>query len=171
MPTHRPRPSIDLSSLTPGTLDQLPDEEFRMVVDADVKRASASMQRVPEWVSRELRTTVVDRWYSTLKRMHASVDHQLETKAAEFEGEQARLGLLDETGTKVEELKVRHFQKRTQSLRFKSGLTDVLLEAEGLVNARAARLQEAIRAHREALLADDQTEPSDADETLWKNLN
>lgn len=168
--TIRSRPTIDLSQLSPGTLDTLNDDDFRLVVDADVKRASASMQPVPEWVSRELRTTVVDRWYSTLKRMHASVDHQLESKAAEFEGEQARLGLLDETGTKVEELKVRHFQKRTQSLRFKSGLTDVLLEAEGLVIARATRLEDAIRAHREELLADDQTEPSAADEKLWKNL-
>jgi hypothetical protein len=169
MTTRSPRPTIDLSLLTPGTLDQLSDDDFRLVVDADIKKASSAVQPVPDWVSHELRGPAVDRWHMTLKRMHASVEHQLDAKTAEYEAEKARLRLQGED-IKLEELNVRHFQKRSQSLRFRSGLTDVLMEAEGLASRRASRLQEAIRVHRQALLDDNTTEPSPADLTLWAVL-
>lgn len=171
MTTRTPRPTIDFSQLTPGSLGQLSDEDFRLVVDADVKRASASVQRIPDWASAELRSVVVDRWHTTLRRMLASVEHQLEAKNADYEVEKARLVLQGETGTKVEELNIRHYQKRSQSLRFRSGLTDVLLEAEGVVTRRVGRLEDAVRAHRQALLDDPTTDPSPADRELWEVLD
>lgn len=161
-----PRPTIDLSALRPDELAALPDERFWLVVDADVKRSQPRAQPVPAWVAAALRTTLQERWYTTLRRMLASVDGQLEAKDSDYEAEKAKLALRGDE-RKIEELNVRHFETRSRSLRFRSGLRDSLVEAEGLRNSRVAHLEEAIRAHRDAIGDADAT---DADRALWDVL-
>jgi hypothetical protein len=147
------RTYIDLANLTPETLAALDELEFRFVVDCDLRRHAVSQQirrqDVPEWVSRELRSTHVERWVAALRAMLASVEGQLA---------QRRLA-----GDSSRDL--------AKVSRFRSALLVALPEAEALLGGRVQQLESAIAAHRAAVEIDETMDPSTADTALWETLN
>lgn len=171
MATNR-QPRVDLSTLTPGRLGELGDDEFRWIVDADLKRRASNENvrtAVPGWVSDALRSTHLEQWVMTLRRMEASVEGQLEMATNEYERDKARLRseANDDVESKLAQLTYAYHQRRAGPLRFRAGVQEALPEAESLYTGRLRHLEEAIRAHREASLDDDQLEPADFDRRLW----
>jgi hypothetical protein len=164
---------------TQADLAHLDDEEFRRLVDADTRG------KAPDDVASGLRSPeCVERWLMELQRIHTSVIGQLTVRANEYQGRRAQAGDSD-----VSDLRAEYFLKRASTLRFKSGLESTIAEALFLRDAfrakpheailiderntfakRAARMAEAIAAHRRAL-EDDDIEPGSADEALWSVLD
>lgn len=149
---------------------------------------------------RALRTPeLIDRWYTVLMMMSRSVDGQLAALDEDHQAEKADLRMElppeDRDGNpKWEEPKVAYARARAGKLRFKTGLDEWVIEARHLrdqfryatydqivINqvvieernhyaGEAQRLRDAVREHHEALLADDDIDPSPADEKLWTVL-
>lgn len=170
------QPRVDLSTLTPDQLGELGDDEFRWIVDADLKRRASNENirtAVPGWVSDALRSTHLERWLMTLRRMEASVEGQLEMATNEYERDQARLRSQadDDADAKLAQLTYAYHQRRAGPLRFRAGVQEALPEAESLYAGRLRQLEEAIRAHREASLGDDQMEPAEFDRRLWSLID
>lgn len=152
--TTEARTYIDLTKLTPETLAALDERDFRFVVDADLRRNAQSTnirrQDVPSWISEALRSpALVERWVASLRGMLESVDGQIAHRRA-----------LGETN-----------QTLAKTARFRSALRQAMPEAEALLGGRIQRLEQAIRAHREATEADKSIEPSEIDRTLWSVLD
>jgi len=147
------RTYIDLSKLTPDALAALDEQDFRFVVDADLRRKARSSnirrQDVPPWISEALRTTHLERWVATLRAMLASVDGQLAQRRANGENNQSV----------------------ARTARFRSALREALPVAEALLGGRVSELEAAISAHRQAVTADTTMDPSTADLALWEILN
>ena len=158
------RTTVELSTLTPDSLAALNERQFRIVVQEDMKRNAANEKirrsDVPEWLSRALRETHVERWVSCLEAMLASVEGQIALK--EIELEQAKAG-----GTDVNAV----LNTMGAPTRFRSALLEVLPEARRLAEGRVMRLEEAIIAHRSAVEADVSVSPSAADRRLWTILD
>ena len=87
------RRSVNVNSFPADGLLDLPDSDFRALVDADLRR---NAQRNGVAVRAELvdalrSPEVAPRWYSVLCQMQASVDGQLRARESDFEAEHARL--------------------------------------------------------------------------------
>lgn len=157
-----------MSTLTADDLLLLPDDEFRHLVDEDVRnqldKARAGLLRNDP--------RVVDRWLYTLLTMKQSVEGQLAAKAAEANGERASSLA---TGNKRAWLDFtqKYERWRAGALRFKSGLEAALLEARRLKDAQdggageAAILRKAIIAHRDHICSDICDDTCTADRILW----
>jgi hypothetical protein len=188
----------DVNAFSADDLAGLSDEEFRAVVEADLRRrAPHGGQSLRGDLVAALRSApLVARWQSTLARMQKSVDGQLGAREGDFRAERARLeatGLLltqnrrdgdsgeflsdEEVERRLASLRVRQVtlraeyeRTRASTLRFKTGLDDIALEArylrervlegtfEGAVVAerdrlalRCRRLSAAIAEHRDAV--------------------
>jgi hypothetical protein len=153
-PTATPRVYVDLAKLTPQTLGELGELEWRFVVDADLRRNAHSKnirrQDVPQWISDALRSREhVERWVGALRAMLSSVDGQLARRRA--------------AGESREDV--------AKTLRFRAALREALPEAEALLGGRIQELERAIRTHRDATTADETIAPSEIDFTLWSVLD
>ncbi len=159
---------VILSELTTAELAALPERQFKVVVDADIRRGAIHQpQRVPAWVSDALRNEHCSRWLATLRAMLASVDSQLD--AADIE-HRARLTVASSEAER-DRLSEKHHEITKAAVRFRSALLVDLTEAEALLQKRATKLEAAITAHRNAVVADPTIEPSAADRDLWAVLS
>lgn len=160
------RVDVDIEALTPEELAKLPERQFRIVVNADLRK-DASNERVrghvPGWITDMLRGSLAGRRLAVLKAMLANVDGQIEMKTNAFEKAKAE-------GRDVAEATAAHHQELANPLRFRAALLEALPEAEYVVTDRIDTLERAIRAHRQATQADDTVSPSTADEALWAFL-
>lgn len=181
---------------------EMSDKEFRDIVDQDLRKDSSNKRaraELPEGVSAALRDSrVASRWLTHLSQMQRTVEGTLAAREAESESKRADLRRavieaednLEPTAhlrAKLEEEKKNYLYTRAGTLRFKSGLEEVLLEARAIVekhdveayrsqvfkerNAYASRveeLEEAIREHKRSFYdEEDDLEPSDTDLKLW----
>lgn len=160
-----PRDPLDLRQLTPEALAALPERQFRMVVNADMRK-DASNERVrdevPQWITDALRGPLAARRLAVLQAMLANVEGQIEMKVNAFERAKA------ETGDTAE-VTATHHKELASPLRFRSALLEAMPEAEYLVSNRIDELERAIAAHRTAIEADDEVSP--ADRVLWALLD
>ena len=152
--------TLDVTTLTPDDLVDMPDEDFRAVVDADLRRNSRNRPHLPPEVAAALREPRhVPRWHMTLSRMDKSVEGQLAARADDYEKElawsrrrtlelEAELDAAleegqtfkaDETRKRLREVRLQqeqlteqHHRGRASTLRFKTGLDEALLEAQYL---------------------------------------
>lgn len=139
--------NIDPFTLDRDNLDGLDEPEFRQVVATDLRRTASNRSirtTVPGWLTEALRGPLAERRLAALYQMLASVECQLE--------------MMDPD------------RDRTSALRFRAALLEALPEAERLAHGRAHRLEGAIRAHRDATVADPTIEPGTADTALWSLL-
>jgi hypothetical protein len=163
------RTYLDLADLTPATLDTLGEREFRSVVDADLKRTSANRnhQEVPQWISLALREAHVERWLTALHAMLASVQGQLELWDHDFERRKADC----DNERELRQITAEHHQAQTGRVRFRTALLEAIPEATRLHEGRVLILENAIRTHRTAILADNTIEAGSHDRLLWSTLN
>lgn len=176
-----------------SSLCDLSDEEFRQVVDDDL-RGKADAKISPQLRKPEN----VDRWYSVLLAMTKSVEGQLAARRSDWDGLRTHLGseIALKTGTNEEAIlraqlqseRERYLKWRAGIIRFKTGLDEWLAEARHLrdrtrgdmiervtkderafLSSRVRTLEEAIRRHRDHLLAEDLDDEAHekADEALW----
>lgn len=166
---------------------------FRKEVDSDLRPGDGERWKARH---RALRSpTCVDRWFMVLSQMAKSVDGQLAAKADDYEAARAetREQLLAATDAvqqmgfrrRLESLKAEYSRNRANTLRFKSGLDEALIEARALRDsvrdrlydsvvaeernryaARVTTLEEAIRDHQDAFTAGD-IDPEPHDLHLW----
>lgn len=159
--------NVDLAVLTPAALAELPDREFRAVVDADLKRGATGTAPVPAWISTALRGPLVERWLAALQAALANVDSQIDLKERS-----CNVHVADVT-SEIEAQKLRTECERSLlgPRRFRGALLEIMPEAVRLREGRVRLLEAAIRAHRDVIEADASVGPSLADETLWSFLN
>jgi plasmid maintenance system antidote protein VapI len=162
-------------------LSKVGAEEFEAAVNADV-RGTASIDtqmalRQPE---------CLDRWHDMLLHLKRNVEAQLTSNRASLLAEQAeRLAAGDTIGWIKS--KAESEQWRQRSIRFKNGVEERLREAKRLRNGRGesmvtsitrdrdkaiaklVTLEEAISAHKAAVLADAE-DPDTIDDRLWSVL-
>lgn len=178
------RRPFDVNRFDSDDLAGLPDDQFRALVDADLRQnAARSTIRLRAELSEALRSPDnVRRWYSMLCRMAKSVDGQLAAREADFRGERARLEALaleaDDAGrsglrAQQQRLKAEHHKTKASTVRFKTGLDEVTIVAKFLLEqhledlfgaavlaerdylaGRCRRLTAAIEQHRDAVMAD-----------------
>jgi hypothetical protein len=138
------RRSIDANSFGPADLAGLNDDQFRAVVDADLRRrAPNSGARLRQDLIAALRSPEhVARWHSMLSRMQKSVDGQLGARAADFRAEHARLeadvlrtadlAVREDLRRQQQTLRSKYQTARAATVRFKTGLDEATLEARHL---------------------------------------
>lgn len=87
------RPTFDVNSFDPAKLDKLSQEEFRALVDADLRRRAPKSTVVlrPELADALREQPNLDRWYSALVRMAKSVDLQLAARRDDYRMKVAQL--------------------------------------------------------------------------------
>lgn len=155
--------TVDLDQLTPDEMAGLTEREFRLVVNADLRK-DASNERVrghvPPWITEALRGPHAPRRLAVLRAMLANVEGQIEMKTNAYE--LAKAEAPNDPAVTAE-----HHRELTGPLRFRAALLEAMPEAEYLVSNRIDELERAIRAHRQAIEADDTLVPSTADEALW----
>lgn len=193
------RPMLDLHKVF--DLDPLTDDEFKLVVDADLRRHSTTERnQMPDRLAEELRTPkYVERWLSTLLRMEANIESQLEVGAADFEANLAvlrtkalQLGQAgdhafgSEVAIEIESLRTEHQRKRASILRFKGGLDKTIIEARQILNTvlpfetaataerdhykgRFRQLRTAIATHQ-SLTIQNEIPANDIDKALWASI-
>lgn len=166
---HRSRATVDLSLLTAERLAELPEREFRQVVDADLKQTASNDKLrapVPGWLSRALRNECVDRWVAALRAMLANVESQLELREDSY-----RLALAEaETDSERRAVTADYERGILGPKRFRAALLEAMPEAEMMLEGRVRLLERAIVAHRRTIEADVSMEPSEADRALWSIL-
>lgn len=178
------RAPFDVNRFDPNNLGALPEEQFRALVDADLRQsAPRAAVRLRAELSTALRSPDnVRRWYSTLCRMQKSVDGQLCARESDFRAECARLEAealaaddAGRTALRVRQLRLRaeHFKTKASTVRFKTGLDEVTIAAKFLHQqhleemfgaavlaerdyfaSRCHRLTGAIERHRDAISED-----------------
>jgi hypothetical protein len=138
------RRSIDANTFSPADLAGLNDDQFRAVVDADLRRrAPNSGARLRGDLIAALRSPEhVTRWHSMLCRMQKSVDGQLGARAADFRAEHARLeadvlrtadlAIREDLRRQQQSLRSKYQTARAATVRFKTGLDEATLEARFL---------------------------------------
>lgn len=148
----------DYSHVTPETLSGLNDEDFREIVNIDMKRnATNPTRRLGPGVSNALRGTQLrQRWLMTLTRILMSVDSQLETREADYFKRMAELqkqamrvgkelGDRQHLGTqqhllslrsRIADLKVEFWTHRTKTLKFRAVVADTAQEARRVCGLR-----------------------------------
>lgn len=215
------RTAPDANSFRPEDLLHLSDEEFRAVVDADLRRHApkSGVTLRPDLIAALRTLEVAPRWHAMLLRLQKSVDGQLGARECDYQAEKAKLeGEIqrmtdkvergedvhdgdsrrvldpDEVQRRLSSLKLRalalrasHMKSKAGTVRFKTGLDDVTLEARFLrdqaVGAtfetavalerdfyanRTRTLAEAIVAHQTAVKDDlEGDEPDEIDTALW----
>lgn len=191
------RPFLDLHKVF--DLDALTDDEFKVVVDADLRRHSVSERSLmPERLADELRSPQHrERWLSILLRMEANIQSQLDVRATDHEAALAELrlnhlaagGVPDNAriSVQIETLRTEYLRKRATALRFKGGLDATLIEAQHLVaelgsdfesvaaeerdhfKTRSRKLESAIATHQ-ALTEANEIPANDIDRTLWASI-
>jgi hypothetical protein len=192
------RVTIDANAFAVEDLRDLPDEKFRALVDADLRRqAPRSGVRLKDELVDALRSPgLVERWYSMLCRMQKSVDGQLGARDADFHAQLAELAVVglkrsdSDVRARQETLRADHHRARAATLRFKTGLDEAMLEARyrrdevlaerygsaivaerDFLASRCRRLLAAIEQHRASVLDDlDGEEPDEIDTALWSLL-
>lgn len=161
-------------------------QEFETIVNADTRSRlvdtpaiAAALRADPE---------VTRRWYTTLMTMHKSLEGQLASKTADNSAKIGKLKLKRASWATIVEEETSFEQWRAGALRVKNGLELKLIEAKSILERRGDRfiinaaakernaafgrigvLEDAIRRHKAALVAED-TEPSSADENLWEYI-
>lgn len=188
----------DSTDLARGLL-ALDHMSFRKEVDRDLRPLDqdASPGQAEKWKARHaaLRSPAcVDRWFMALSQMSKSVDGQLAAKADDYEAKRAEIRgqLVGATGPQekglrrsLETLKSEYSRARANTLRFKTGLDEALIEARSLRDSvrdrlydsvvaeernfyarRVTALQDAIRAHQDAFTEGD-IDPEPHDLHLW----
>jgi hypothetical protein len=173
-------------------LMHLPEDEFRDIVDADLRRRArrddAEALRSPE---------LVDRWFAALTAMAKSVEGQLAAREEDFRSRtaavKAEMGLavndeqVADLRVKLHMMQADYSRGRSGTLRFKSGLEEWIIEARYLRDnqrgrmydsivaeernhalARVRELEAAIQEHRDNFGPDDDVTPED--EKLWQVL-
>lgn len=176
---------FDPQHVMPEDLAALSDTQFRLVVDADLRRR-VRPDGLPLATSTALRSPAhVERWYATLEGIRLSVESQLKATMDEFEAQSAALEanikrlegdsssrarlerMFDEENT----LRTEYLTKKAARERFLAGLREHLVQAESLrdqqrasqnapvdlgrLERRIERLERAIEAHRKAVLDED----------------
>lgn len=171
---------IDANAFNPDHLADLPDDDFRAVVEADLRRrAPRNTNPLRDDLVAALRTPALAiRWHATLARMQKSVDGQLGAREGDFRAEQARLEAEalqvaqtcqrptsgdhlapDEVERHLAALRMQQsslradYQRtRASTLRFKTGLDDAMLEARYLRDeALHERFGDVVAAERDHL--------------------
>lgn len=150
----------DANGQAAGILANLPDEDFREIVDGflrnEIDRATSSALSRPP---------LLERTRATLESMAVSVQSQLDARAADIETLESERrgggGLNDE---QMQRFEVDYARWRASALRFRGHLRAVIA---GLPSARAQVLEDAIRAHKERIGDDG----DDADWDLWAVLD
>lgn len=158
------RRSIDANSFSPADLAGLDDDQFRAVVDADLRRrAPSSGARLRQDLIAALRSPEhVARWHSMLSRMQKSVDGQLGARAADFRAGHARLEadilrtaeptVREDLRRQQQTLRSKYQTARAATVRFKTGLDEATIEARHLRDqAVAATFGGAVTAERDHL--------------------
>jgi hypothetical protein len=159
--------NIDLGVLTPASLTELPEREFRAVVDADLKRGATGTAPVPAWISAALRGPLVERWLAALQAALANVDSQIDLKERS-----CSVHMADATSeAEARQLATECERSLLGPRRFRGALLEIMPEAKRLREGRVGLLEEAIRTHRDTIKADTSVGPSLADETLWSVLD
>lgn len=170
--------AIDARALG-ADLGSLTDEEFRAVVDADLRR-NARKEHERHGVTAEQaealrRPENIERWYATLKRIAISVKGQLATRADEHDARQASLrrqlltvrAAYQDAPTEerrralgrqivaleaeAEQVREEYLIRRKSTVRFQSGLEDTLAEAQGLRAVPSGHAPEELAACLEVL--------------------
>jgi hypothetical protein len=140
------------------------DEEFRAVVDADVRGKSE------EDIQHALRSDphLIRRWYDTLLSMKASVEGQLSAKAAEAKAEKLESLVADKRRDGLV-AQASYERWRSGALRFRSGLESTILEARRHLDDHEAEVfRTAILAHRNHNCGPECDDTCIADARLWK---
>jgi hypothetical protein len=178
------RRSIDANKFDPADVAGLTDDEFRALVDADLRSLAPNGVRLRKDLTETLRSPEhCSRWHSMLCRMEKSVDGQLAARDADYRANMARLEaeILRSTDEKTQtdlrrqqqDLRNKYQTGRAATLRFKTGLGDASLQAKFLreqqvaetfggtviaerdfLASRCRRLAAAIEAHRQAVTND-----------------
>lgn len=147
----------DFSHVTPETLTGLNDDDFREIVNIDMKRnATNPTRRLAPGVSDALRSPQLrQRWLLTLTRILFSVDSQLEIREADYFKRMAELQKQAMRATKdggsdghraeshtlsirsrVSDLKVDFWAHRTKTLKFRAVVVDTSQEARRVCGLR-----------------------------------
>ncbi len=168
-------------------LEDMPDKEFRELVDKELRRdhpqtSLVEKQRLAEIVPLLRSPQVIDRWISVLEVMKASSETQLGAKLAEIKKFHGSITQDDY------ENKLRGFQSwKAGNLRFLHSVQQRLLEARATrirlfgqtyptrlaeerntLSQTLTSLVRAVERHRETVLSE--YDPSEADETLWEAI-
>lgn len=159
--------------MTPNELLKMPEEDFRAVVDDEVR----GVEELDPKTAKALRDPLVaDRWYYALVSMKKSVEGQLGAK---------RSDLLKHRSPPRD--RTEYHRWRAGALRFKSGVEERLLEVRSrrhslthidtvqeernVALAQMQNLKTAITSHKTSVLSDfADDEVSDADRTLWSAI-
>lgn len=178
---------FDPSTATPDMLAGLAEAEFRIVVDADLRRR-IKPDGLPEAVSKALRSPAhLERYHTTLESIAQFTEDQLQILDESFDRQRA-----DASPGQLVELRAEHERRRRATERFRSVVTDYLASAGALLaenrralvpagliaerDAHARRileLERAIKAHRTAVHHDlgAGEEPTPYETALWAMLD
>jgi hypothetical protein len=157
---------FDTKNVEPEDLAGLSEEQFRAVVDADLRRRVSPDGLLSETAQALREPENVERWFATLDGIRLSVEGQLTATADEYDalrsdleatikrleadgGSAARLQrLYDEENT----MRVDYLAKKAARERFLTGLKEHLARAESLRNEhRATRSDSLVAAERDRL--------------------
>lgn len=146
-------------------LEKLSDEEFRDLVDKELRKdhpsTSAAERERLNSLSPDLRDpAVINRWIAVLEVMKASAETQLGAKRSELKKSHGRV-----TEAEYEERLRSHQGWRAGNLRFLNSVNQRLIEARYQRSETEKNLVRAIEKHRQTVLAE--YDPTDADEALW----
>lgn len=159
-------------------LTALSPDAFKAEVDSDVKPFIHANMDQGIWDARRaaLRSpALVDRWFASLSQTLKSVEGQLATQtedydaaradikkaliAAEADGNTARV---KDLRIQAEQVKAEHARARAKTLRFKTGLDEMLIQARSLRDAVRDRLYDSVVAEERNRYAARITELTDA---------
>lgn len=138
------RRSIDANTFQAADLAGLSDDQFRALVDADLRRrAPHGGSRLREDLIVALRSPEqVARWHSMLCRMQRSVDGQLAARRSDFQAELAGLEARalettdhharDSLRRQQQTLRAKYETTKASTVRFKTGLDEATIEARFL---------------------------------------
>lgn len=89
------RATVDANRFRPEDLPGLSDEDFRAVVDADLRRKApkSGVTLKPDLIEALRSPAVAPRWFAMLLRMQKSVDGQLGARENDYQGERARIDM------------------------------------------------------------------------------
>jgi hypothetical protein len=191
------REVLDLSRLRPEDLAGLDDDQWKQVIDADLRRGAARPPDLPSSIPPALRSARnIDRFYASLTMIATSLEGQLVMREDDYESDQARLRAdimsaefaleearrnrypnisqltrqVMELRVRSEDLKSQYLRKRAGTMRFKSAVEETLAECDALRNQLVTTFRVAIARHRE-IMKEEGIEPSSLDEELWKTLD
>lgn len=168
---------FDPKVTTPEALPGLADAEFRMVVDADLRRRR-DPQGLPEGVSKALRSPEnLERWRSTLQSIVRFAEAQIRIMEESIsrqshEGERARLEAKRASTARFRSVVLDYLTTADTLAAEQSGDNVILAERDNYAR-RVLALEHGIRAHRKAAKDDllDDEGPASYETTLWALLD